>query len=86
MKGYGLERRCSYQIVVVFKVGLLLLHGREDGLEGGDKVVEDNGPPLLAFGLVEAARINNPHLLQYGGLAALAGTWNLVQRDSYRRW
>lgn len=68
--------RCPYQVVVVLKVGILLLHCSEDGLEGGDKVVEDNGPPLLALGLIKTASIYDAHLLQYCGLATLSGTWS----------
>ena len=64
----------AYYIVVVFEVSLLLLHGSEDCLEGGHQVVEDDGPPLLALGLVEAASMYHSHLLQHGGFAALAGT------------
>ena len=70
----GGEYQCAYQIVVVLKVRLLLLHGSEYGLEGGDKIVEDDGSPLLALFCVEAASMNDAHLLQYGGLAALTST------------
>ena len=75
-----------YQVVVVLEVGLLLLHGGEDGLEGGDQVVEDNGPPLLAFGLVKAAGVDDAHLLQHGGLAALSGTCGMFSTLSLGAW
>lgn len=64
----------TYQIVVVLELGLLLLHGGEDGLEGRDQVVEDDGAPLLALQLVEAAGVDNSHLLEDGRLAALSST------------
>lgn len=60
-----------YQVVIVLKVGLLLLHGGKDGLEGGDEVVEDDCSPLLALRLVESARIYDSHLLQNRRLATL---------------
>lgn len=63
-----------YQVVVVLEIRLLLLHGGEDGLESRNQVVEDNGPPLLAFRFVETACIYDAHLLEHGRLAALTGT------------
>jgi hypothetical protein len=64
----------AYQVVVVLELGLLFLHSSENGLEGRDQIVEDDGPPLLALCLVEAAGVDDSHLLQHGRLATLSST------------
>lgn len=69
----------AHQVIVVFELGLLLLHSSEDGLKGRDQVVEDDGSPLLAFCLVEAAGVYHSHLLQHRRFAALSGTYVRTQ-------
>ena len=55
-----------YLILLVLEVGAMLIHGAKEGLEGIDEIVEYDHSPLLAFGLAEAARMNDTHLLQHG--------------------
>jgi len=42
------------------------LHGRVDGLEGRDQVVEDGSPPCFALKTLEAASVDDAHLLEDG--------------------
>ena len=64
-----------YAIELVFERDLELLHGVEDDAEGREDVVEYDGAPLLLLALGEALGVDEAHLLQHRGLAALAGTW-----------
>lgn len=75
----------TYDVVVVLKVDVILLHGRVDGLEGRDQVVEDSGPPCLALEALESACVDDAHLLEDGRLAALSGTCTLVSVTLYHR-
>ena len=65
----------TYAIELIVERDLELLHGVEDDAEGSEDVVEYDGAPLLLFALGEALGVDEAHLLQHGGLAALAGTW-----------
>lgn len=61
-------------------------HGPRHGLHGGEDVLVDalgEAPPVL---LGEAAAVDDPHLANEGGLAALPGacTTNQVVTASYR--
>lgn len=67
----------AHNVVFVLKVGVVFLHGLEDGLEGGDEVVENGGSPCLALKALEPAGIDDAHLLENRRLATLAGTWGM---------
>ncbi len=81
----GWTGRRTYNVVVVLKVDVVVLHGRVNGLEGRDQVVEDGGPPCLALEALEAARVDDAHLLEDSRLAALTGTCTLVSVTRYHR-
>ena len=50
-----------------YRCGLLALFlGRVDGLEGRDQVVEDGSPPCFALKTLEAASVDDAHLLEDG--------------------
>lgn len=68
----------TYNVVFILKVGVVLLHGLENCLEGGNEVVEDGGAPCLALHALETASIDDSHLLEDGRLSALAGTCMLI--------
>lgn len=65
MKG-ARARADTYNVVFILKVGVVLLHGLEDCLEGGNEVVEDGGAPGLALHALETASIDDSHLLEDG--------------------
>jgi hypothetical protein len=71
-------RADTYNIVFILKVGIVFLHGLEDGLEGRDEVVENGSPPCFALHALEAASIDDSHLLEHCGFAAFTGTCALV--------
>jgi hypothetical protein len=75
----------TYNVVVIFKVYVVFLHGGVDGLEGRDQVVEDGGPPCLALEALEAARVDDAHLLEDRRLATFTGTCTLVSVTIYHR-
>lgn len=72
--GRGTE---TYNVVFIFKIGVVFLHGLENCLEGGDEVVEDGGSPCFALEILEAAGIDDSHLLEDCGFAALTSTCRL---------
>lgn len=65
----------THAVELIVEWDLELLHGVEDDAEGCEDVVEYDGAPFLLFALGEALGVDEAHLLQDGGLAALAGTW-----------
>jgi hypothetical protein len=62
----------THNVIVILKLGALFLHGAQDDLEGIDQVVEDNHTPLLPLRFVEAASMNDAHLLEHRGFSALS--------------
>jgi hypothetical protein len=78
--GRGATRGGTYNVVLVLKVGVVLLHRRIDGLEGRHQIVEDGSAPCFALWLAESAGVDDAHLLEHRRLAALASSCGLVSR------
>jgi hypothetical protein len=76
--GAGAGADETHNVVFVLKVGVVLLHGLVDGLEGRDQVVEDGGSPCLALEALESARVDDSHLLEHRRLSTFTGTCTLV--------
>ncbi len=74
--------RATYDVVLILKVTLLLLHRTEDDLKGVNHVVEDDYAPLLALQLRETAGVNQTHLFEDGRLATLSGAYHTTRHRS----
>jgi hypothetical protein len=64
----------TYNVIFVLKLSALLLHGTQDDLKGIDQVVEYDCAPLLPLRLVEAASMNDAHLLEHRRLPTLSSS------------
>lgn len=69
------KKRKTYEVLIVFEFGVLLVHRREQDLEGVYQIAEDDDSPLFPLILGEAASVDDAHLLEHSGLAALTSTW-----------
>jgi len=55
----------TYNALLIFEIGVVLLHRRVDGLERRHQVVEDGCTPRLALMLSKSTCIDDAHLLQH---------------------
>lgn len=73
------NRRFSHNVFFGDVVDAQRSHGADQRLDGGDDVLEDQAGEALPVGVAVALAVDDPHLLDEGALAALAGPW--MRRD-----
>jgi hypothetical protein len=64
----------AYKVLVILKLAVLLIHGRQQNLKCIEQIEKYDDAPLLPLILGKAAGMDESHLLEHSRFAALSST------------